>query len=103
MAKGKRKATQVARVGRFSITTDGTQYIVDIMGLPDVNNHFFEGDPTVEIVKEQLFYTSFEGLAHGVLEKAVKHKFQESGLKGVYTNTLRDLISQCDGLLEKDK
>lgn len=103
MAKSKTGSRKIVRVGEYQISTDGVQYIVDVMGLPDATSHLLKGDPNKEISKDRMFYTSFEGLAKGILEKAMKKRFQASGLVGVYNETLKKLIDQCDGLLKKDQ
>lgn len=101
MSKKREAPAFLVRVGNFIIRVDERQYIVDHMGLPDTSSHLFKGDPNKEIVKRQTYYSSFEALAKGVLENAIKRKFNESGLKGVYNNTLKELIKQCEEKLNE--
>lgn len=92
--RGKQSDRRIVRVGDFDIQTDGMQYIVDRMGLTDMDHP--QTKEQHEVSKRRTYYDSFESLAKGVLEQAIKVKFQESGLRKVYTDTLRQLIEQCE-------
>jgi hypothetical protein len=94
MGAKEEESGRVVVLGQYRITANNMRYKVKTMGEPDEDNHFYNAEKGNErlVVKEEVYYSSFEGLCQGILEKYMKRKFQVSGLQGLYTNALKDLM-----------